>query len=155
MSTVTARPVRVEDTFQVLLGMWSVERRITDHRSGQTGTFTGAAVAEERRDEPGTATYEERGELTWGGGGHSGPAERRLLYVRQADGGVEVRFGDGRRAWAWDLGNEGRSDAVHPCGEDRYEMSLVARTADELEERWRVSGPAKEYEAVTVLRRSR
>jgi hypothetical protein len=43
--------------------------------------------------------------------------------------------------------------SLHPCAEDHYEIVTVVRSPDEVEERWRVRGPAKDYEAVTMLRR--
>jgi hypothetical protein len=44
--------------------------------------------------------------------------------------------------------------ASHPCGEDRYEISTVVESPDLVREYWRVTGPAKDYSAVTTLRRA-
>ncbi len=154
ISVVVGATAAVEDTYAYLLGPWTLERVIHDRRGGISGCFEGTAEVAPLGSSPGAATAacHEQGVITWGE--HTGPAERRLVYVGQGDGSVEVLFGDGRRGFALAL-EHGRCDALHLCGTDRYEITVTAVSADELEERWRVRGPGKDYEALTVLRRSR
>jgi hypothetical protein len=147
--------MEIPDTVGFLLGTWDVDRSIADHRSLVSGSFRGTAVvAAEPRPGPGggsRARYEETGELRFGS--HAGPASRRLEYAAARDGGaVSVRFADGRPFVDLDLGG-GRWQAVHQCGADRYELTTVVRSHDVVEERWRVRGPAKDYDAVTTLTR--
>jgi Family of unknown function (DUF6314) len=47
----------------------------------------------------------------------------------------------------------GHCQAEHPCRADHYRLTHVVRGADLIEERWQVSGPDKDYQAITRLRR--
>lgn len=162
--------MRVSDTLAFAAGHWRIERVLADHRSGTQGRFTGQAVLGEP-DLPGaTATpraattpaaitaatsgagavlsYLETGELRFGP--HTGPATRSLCYQGPPDGTVDVRFADGHLFYRLDL-RSGHCTAVHQCRADRYEITYLVLGEDLMEERWRVRGPAKDYEATATL----
>jgi hypothetical protein len=139
--------MHLDDTLSYLTASWRLERRITDHLARTAGSFAGSATvrAAGRR-----ARYEERGRLRFGG--YDGQAHRRLDLVATAGGAVAVQFADGRPFFELDLVN-GTCVAVHPCRQDRYELDFEVRSPDVLLERWRVTGPLKDYEAQTTWRR--
>jgi len=139
--------MRVSDTLDYLAGDWALERAIVDHHAGLTGSFhgDGALRTSERR-----GRYEERGRLCFGG--YDGSAHRALDLVATTGGAVAVRFTDGRPFFDLDLVT-GACSAVHPCRQDRYQLEFKVGSADVLLERWRVTGPAKNYEAQTTWRR--
>jgi len=154
--------MRVSNTLGFAAGHWRIERVLTDHRSGAEGRFTGQAVLSGPGDpgEPGAPAgsaepdteaslrYLETGELRFGP--HTGPATRRLRYQGLPDGTVDVRFADGHLFYRLDL-RSGRCTAVHQCRADRYEITYLVLGEDVMEERWRVTGPAKDYEAAATL----
>jgi hypothetical protein len=149
-------------TLDFLRGRWRAERVLTDFRSGQTGSFSGVATFAERpaglaAGLAGAATpaglviaYREQGELSFGG--HRGPASRSLLYLPAAEGAATVLFADGRPFYQLDL-RSGRCRAEHPCGSDSYLVTVQVVGADAYTERWRASGPGKDYEMTTTLAR--
>lgn len=146
--------MEVTDTLAHLVGMWTVERTIRDHRAGADGSFEGALSV---TTEPGglgarhrRARYEERGRFRLGG--HDGPAARSLLCAGREDGSALLHFPDGRPFVVCDL-RSGTWRACHPCAEDRYDLRFTVVAAAVLEEHWRVRGPAKDYEAWTTYRR--
>jgi hypothetical protein len=147
--------MQVVDTLDFLRGKWSLERFLTDHLSRTSGRFEGSAAVVNRPS--GTnggsrvqARYDEAGTLRFGH--HMGPARRSLEFVRQESSVVMMYFTDGQPYVDLDL-RSGTWRSLHPCAEDHYEIVTVVRSPDEVEERWRVRGPAKDYEAVTMLRR--
>lgn len=95
--------------------------------------------------------YHEEGELVLGE--HRGPASRRLIYRRRPDGTADVFFADGRKFY-WLDPRPGRWQARHPCGRDAYVLHGRVLSDAVLEERWQVSGPAKDYEIMTTLTRT-
>ncbi len=153
-----ARPP-VHDTLSFLLGQWRVSRTIEDHLGDVDGSFRGTATWTEV---PGTGTewggpgrgvvarYEEAGDLTLGE--RILPAQRNLEYRGVGEGAVMVYFSDGRPFADLDL-RGGAWASTHLCGADTYETATAVLGADLVEERWRVRGPAKDYDAVTILRR--
>lgn len=136
------------DTFRFVLGTWSVERSLEDRRTGTCGSFVGSATVVEVTD--GRARYAEEGELCLGA--HRGLARRRLLYARRDAASVMAYFADGRPFVDLDL-RTGVWRSVHDCGADRYEITTVVREAGVMQERWRVRGPDKDYDAATTLTR--
>jgi hypothetical protein len=146
------RGVGPADSFEHLLGSWATARTIDDARSGTTTYFVGTTTVS-LRDDTGArrARLEEVGELR--SGSWRGTASRRLDCVGRA-GTVELCFLDGLPFVDLDL-RTGRARAIHLCGDDRYEIEVACLDADRLEERWTVRGPAKEYEATTLLSRRR
>jgi hypothetical protein len=142
--------MRVSNTLAFTAGHWRIERVLDDHRSGTQGRFAGRAVLT-GPGLPGEARqYLETGELRFGT--HTGPATRALRYQGLPDGAVDVHFADGHRFYRLDL-RSGRCTAVHQCGADRYEITYLVLGGDQMEERWRVRGPAKDYEATATLTR--
>ena len=142
--------MEVTDTFSFLLGSWRLQRSYRDHHGGLSGTFAGtAAVALVPGTGPGWAGYHEQGRLSMGA--HRGPAERRLL-VHDRQGAALVCFSDGRPYVDLDL-RTGHWQAVHLCGPDRYQITTLVTAPGTLVELWRVTGPAKDYQARTQLTR--
>jgi hypothetical protein len=149
--------MKVVDTFTFLLGEWTLERFLTDHRSGTDGRFEGSATATIVQAPPGPnagdgtrARYDEAGTLSFGR--HEGPAARSLELVRLPSTVVMLYFTGGKPFVDLDLRN-GTWRSSHPCGEDHYEIVTVVRSPRELEEHWQVRGPTKDYDAVAFLRR--
>lgn len=143
------------DTLSYLIGRWSVVRSITDHRNAIAGRFVGdaafiEAAAVPERSIRALAHYDEKGELSFGG--HRGTARRHLEYRAYADGSVATFFSDGRKFVDLDL-RSGAWRTTHLCGSDHYEITIVVKSSEMFEEHWRVSGPSKDYEAVTDLTR--
>jgi hypothetical protein len=151
-------------TLAFLSGSWQAERELTDHRSGQRGRFRGIATlaagpgwppagpAARPPDGagPGVLCYHEQGELRFGG--HVGPASRSLLYRPGPDGAAEVLFADGRPFYVLDL-RSGYWQAEHPCGTDRYLVTVRVLGPDRFTEQWQTRGPGKDYEMTTSLSR--
>src|ERR1035438_7423828 len=150
--------MRVSDTLAFAAGYWRIERVLADHRSGTEGRFTGQAVlggpggpgagADGTNGGGAALRYLETGELRFGP--HAGPATRALRYQGLPDGRVDVRFADGHPFYRLDL-RSGYCEAVHQCGADRYEITYLVLDEDVMEERWRVLGPDKDYEATATL----
>jgi hypothetical protein len=145
-------------TVDYLSGDWTVIRRISDHRTGQVGSFHGMAsfqpAAEtspvEARFGP-TLAYTESGELRLGG--HRGPARRSMLVLDAGDGAADIRFADGREFYRLDL-RTGSCAAAHPCRADQYHVTVMRLSADSYAETWRVTGPSKDYELHTTYTRA-
>ena len=142
--------MRVSNTLAFAAGHWRIERVLDDHRSGTQGRFAGRAVLTGPALPGDALQYLETGELCFGT--HTGPATRALRYQGLPDGAVDVHFADGHRFYRLDL-RSGRCTAVHQCGADRYEITYLVLGDDQMEERWRVRGPAKDYEATATLTR--
>jgi Family of unknown function (DUF6314) len=152
----------VPDALTWLRGSWRIERRLADHRSGSAGWFRGTArfepPAADNSKRPAAAPgsdlaaliYDETGELAFGE--HRGPASRRLIYRGRADGTAEVFFADEREFYRLDP-RPGRWQARHWCGRDEYLVSGRVLGPGLFEERWHVTGPAKDYEIMTTLTR--
>jgi hypothetical protein len=145
--------VEIADTLAFLLGSWSLERSIEDHRSGTCGSFFGSATLVWTAAQPGLASasracYDEAGELRFGA--HLGPASRHLEYARQDGAAVMIYFADGRPFTDLDL-RGGAWRAIHDCRDDRYEITTILRSYRLVEEYWRVRGPSLSYDAITTL----
>jgi hypothetical protein len=147
--------MEVVDTLSFLLGTWTLERSITDHRAGTHGRFEGNATfagepSGNNAADGGRAHYDEVGTLRFGI--HTGPASRSLEYVRLESAIVMLCFADGNPFVDLDL-RSGSWRSVHHCRKDRYEIVTTVQSPSEVEERWRVKGPTKDYGAVAILRR--
>ena len=144
------------ETIGFLIGSWRVERLIEDHRSGLRGTFDGTATfiefghgddsSFERR-----ARFDEAGELCFGA--YRGPSRRSLEYVQKEGAAAQIYFTDGRPFIELNL-SSGTWQSTHLCGLDRYEINFSVKSDDLLEERWRVKGSNKDYEASATLTRN-
>jgi hypothetical protein len=137
---------------EFLLGRWRADRVIEDFRSGQRGSFDGVATfaalsGTTGAGAPGGLTYAEQGELRFGD--HRGPASRSLIYLPGPAGTARVLFADGRPFFELDLAT-GTCRTEHPCRSDRYEMTVTVLGPDCYVERWRVTGPGKDYEMTTT-----
>jgi len=147
--------LHVSDALPFLLGTWQLRRSIEDHRAAISGSFVGEATlfgtsAISTPAELQRARYHEVGELQFGA--CRGPARRTLEYVRLDDASVLLCFANGRPYIDLDL-STGACDRIHDCGEDRYEIHVVVKSRDLVEERWVVQGPQKDYEALATLTR--
>ena len=140
-------------TADFLSGEWDLARRISDHRTGQVGTFRGTASYRPSAESGSgrTLAYTESGELRLGG--RRGPASRSLLVVDAGDGTADIRFADGREFYRLDL-RSGTCAAEHPCRADLYNVTVTRLSPDCYAETWRVTGPAKDYELRTTYTRS-
>ena len=63
-----------------------------------------------------------------------------------------MRFRDGREFHEFDL-SEGRSIVSHACGDDLYEGSFVALDETRWQSVWKVAGPRKDQEVLTLYTR--
>ncbi len=140
------------DTYDFLLGRWWIERTYVERRRQERGTFSGVLdVAATRGAGQRTARYVEEGRFALGT--YQGQGKRRLEVVEKPTGAVALVFEDGRPFVDCDLAS-GAWRTAHRCGEDRYEISWQVVSHDEVTERWRVTGPQKDYDAWAVLRRT-
>ena len=126
-----------------LVGTWQLDRQLLDRRTGATGCFHGELSIAPASE---ALTWSESGELHWLG--HTSQAYRELL-LRPDDDGWWMHFADGRRFHPWRLDEP----VTHPCGRDSY-TGLITATPDRLRIVWRVTGPAKDQEIHTRLRRT-
>ena len=140
------------DTLDLLLGTWRVERTVHDRRGGADSQFFGTATFTRRADEPraDVVCFEEVGDYAVGA--YRGEARRSLEYVASDDSTVAIAFRDGRHFIDLDLAR-GVSRDEHLCNSDRYEITTILKHRDLIEERWRVRGPEKDYVAVALLTR--
>jgi hypothetical protein len=139
--------MEVDDTLAYLTGAWLLDRSIADHRAGTTGSFEGDGELQTIGRQ---GRYEEQGRLRFGD--HDTSARRALDLIGTDAGAVAVRFTDGRPFFELDL-LSGTCRAVHQCRLDRYELHFEVGSPGLLLERWRVTGPEKDYEAQTTWRR--
>jgi hypothetical protein len=149
--------MEITDPLGFLLGSWRVERHIEDYRIGVAGTFKGLATFEPLECggtlRLGTnVRYLETGELLFGA--YRGHCQRSLEYVQREGTAAQILFANGRPFVDLDL-SKGPSRSTHLCGFDHYEINFFAHSCDVLEEKWRVRGPMKDYEATTTLTRER
>lgn len=147
--------MRVSDTFDFLLGHWKIERSIEDHFSGNDSHFDGSVSIVERlmennRGRQRSALYDEHGEMHFRD--RRAPAYRKLELVRCDDASLMINFETGLPFIRLDL-RLGEWSTAHLCGRDNYEIASVVRSKNVMEEKWRVSGRSKEYEAVAILTR--
>ena len=143
------------ETLDLLLGTWRVERTVNDHRRGDQGHFRGTASFTRHGDVPNAhdgdrVRFDEVGDYSVGD--YHGEARRSLEYVASTDSSVAITFLDGHHFIDLNLAS-GASRDEHLCNLDRYEITTVVKSRDLLEERWRVEGPEKDYDAVASLKR--
>jgi hypothetical protein len=141
--------VRGVTTLDFLLGTWSVERWIDDAQSGDVGTFHGTATFVQEDDDS-HVRFDESGVVRFGD--YSGRARRRLFLSQRPGSLIDVSFADGHHFIELDL-REGASQDHHQCANDGYDVTTTVIDHDHIEEQWRVRGPAKNYVALTVMKR--
>jgi hypothetical protein len=129
------------------VGIWQVERTITDAMSDENGTFEGVATFTPSEE---GVEFEETGVMHLGA--YRGPASRRLHYTQGPGSSIDVSFLDGHHFVSIDVAS-GTSRDVHLCERDRYDITTVVHSQDHFEERWHVRGPSKDYEALTLFER--
>jgi hypothetical protein len=140
--------VRRVPALEFFLGTWNVERSIDDRLRGDRGTFGGTAtfvLEGEAR-----VRYEEIGVVRFGA--YSGRASRQLYYSPLGTSRFDLSFTDGHHFIRLELA-EGSSQGHHQCQNDAYDITTLILSDDLMEERWRVLGPTKDYEALTHLTR--
>ncbi|MGH8861693.1 MAG: DUF6314 family protein, partial [Jatrophihabitantaceae bacterium] len=129
-----------------LLGVWQLERRLSDRRSGGFGRVTGWL---ELTLVGAVVHWLELGELTWDGATHQ--VTRELHIVGEGGTGWTVRFTDGREFHPWRPGEL----VEHPCRDDLYRGLIdVATDRKYLRVLWDVRGPSKDQRIVTRCVRS-
>lgn len=126
-----------------LAGRWQLDRRLIDHARGESGCFHGELLITTAGD---GLEWAESGTLRWDG--RELPATRRLLLQPGAEG-WQMTFADGRPFHPWRPGVE----VHHPCGADLY-RGLVRATRTRMRVTWWVTGPAKDQEIHSRLRRT-
>lgn len=138
----------VPDLKQFLCGSWSVDRLIIDHARTTIGRLEGKATF--RPSGPGLL-YEETGTLVLGG--HRGQAAQTYRYdFRDGNRRALVRFRDGRPFHDLDL-SSGQDREHHRCPPDLYEGVFLALGPAAWRTEWKVTGPRKDYDLVTMYRR--
>ena len=126
-------------------GVWTIDRDLSDLRSGDTGHFTGQLIV---AAEGAGYDWRESGMLTWGD--YTGRAERQLC-LRPHDGTWWMCFADGRLFHPWRFGEQ----VVHPCAADVYlgRIECEPDAPDRFTITWDVTGPAKRLLIVSRMTR--
>lgn len=130
----------------VLIGTWTLERRIDDHLNDRTFDVTGELVIA-RSDATGL-TWEESGRMR-GDDSTDLPVWRRYL-IQHRDGGWMVTFDDGRDFHPWSP----EAEVVHPCAADTYRGHYdLGGLPDGWAYDWRVTGPTKDHRIRSTLQK--
>ena len=138
-----ARTLRFPSDLADFEGSWRLDRDIADGAGASTARFSGRAVF---AWQDGDLAYEETGTLTLAGQVPVA-ASRGYLWTRRAEGGIAVRFADGRAFHEFDL-RDGAS-ATHSCPPDLYHVAYEFGHWPDWTARWRVTGPRKDYTMVS------
>jgi len=135
----------VPDLRAFLSGDWQIERSVVDRRHSISGKFGGHACF----TPDGTSLlYEERGTLDFGD--HRGFAEQRYRFDFDATGArAIVSFRDGRSFYELDLSN-GDAAVAHMCDPDLYEGRFTALGPNQWKSNWKVAGPRKDQDILTL-----
>lgn len=149
--------------FNALAGRWQMSRAIT---GGSVGQMTGIAIV--TACGPDRLDYAESGRLTLPGGPVL-DVFRRYTYRLLADGRIAIDFADGPTPGARFVtlafvagGTEGQTGGVaatwsaadlHHCGDDLYHATMTLDLPDGFTTDIRVTGPRKDYRALTRYRR--
>jgi len=95
--------------------------------------------------------YEERGMLTFGA--HCGAAEQSYKYdFACGNARACVTFRDGRAFHDLDL-SHGQAVVSHACGLDLYAGRFIALDPSHWQSAWKVAGPRKDQEILTLYSR--
>ena len=138
----------VLDLRAFLSGRWRIDRSLVDRCHSIRGTLQGEA----RFSPDGSSlVYDERGTLTFGN--HHGPAEQSYRYeFPRGATRASVRFRDGRLFHDLDL-SLGHAIVSHVCAPDLYNARFVALDEQRWESAWKVTGPRKDQDIVTLYTR--
>jgi len=138
----------VPDLRTFLSGRWHVDRSLLDRRHSISGKLRGHA----HFSPAGTSLlYRELGTLTFGA--HHGPAEQSYRYeFPRGNARASVCFRDGREFHDLDL-SQGQAVVRHACGPDLYEGHFIALDEGQWRSIWRVAGPRKDQEILTLYTR--
>lgn len=124
------------------VGTWTVQRRVLDHHSAKTATFSGVAKITPTQ-------FTESGGLTLDGKILNATRAYRLRLNKHS---VVVTHPDGAEFVTL---NAVPSQTVrHDCGADAYAGKFFFLDADTWVETWRVIGPRKSYTSIARYRRS-
>lgn len=138
----------VADLKAFLSGHWQIHRTIQDWRLSVTGELRGHADFSAAAE---SLLYHERGHLSFGM--HNGPAEQHYRYeFPNGNERAVVRFRDGRTFHELDL-SQGQDSLFHACDPDQYEGCIVALDQGRWQSRWKVVGPRKNLEIVSLYTR--
>ena len=150
-----------------LVGAWELDRTLLDRAAGTRGAFTGVARftplgdddsrhGGHARDHDGGLRLHEEGTIAWtsfSGEPFTGPACRDyLLRATESPDTMDMSFPDGRPFHRMGFGAQSRHDQ-HWCDPDTYRVSYARTGPDEFRYRWDVTGPAKDFQLDSVLRR--
>jgi hypothetical protein len=138
----------VADLKAFLSGHWQIDRTIVDRRLSISGELTGEAEFTAERD---VLIYHERGRLSFGA--REGPTEQSYSF-EFPDGNTHaiVRFRDGRTFHDLDL-SQGPAVVSHACDPDQYDGCFVALDQRRWKSCWKVVGPRKNLEIVSLYTR--
>lgn len=138
----------VADLREFLSGNWSLDRLIIDRARRTSGRYRGEAKFSPSGPD---LLYEETGTLILGG--HRGQAEQTYRYdFPDGNRRALVRFGDGRPFHDLDL-SSGQDRKHYRCPPDLYEGVFVALGPAAWKTEWKVTGPRKDYDLVTMYSR--
>lgn len=140
-------PFFVPDLGAYLTGGWTVERRIKNLSTGETGFFSGEVLFSADGD---GLRYDEVGRLTMGGVETN--AIRSYLYRFRQPKQADVFFTDGRFFHAFDL-SRGIFEVQHLCGNDMYDGTFKAEDETVWSIHWRITGPKKNLIMTSQMKR--
>lgn len=123
------------------VGVWTMDRRITDTRGGPNGLFYGIATFNPKG--AGLA-YVETGTLLLEGQA-AFKAERRYQWSF-TDDKISINFQDGRAFHSFD---PAAPAASHWCDPDTYHVKYNFDAWPVWQSTWSVSGPQKAYQMIT------
>lgn len=125
----------------ILIGSWSVRRKVIDYRGGGTSAFIGNAIITEH-------AFEEHGQFEVAG---TRLDSRRQYRLNMEDNFVSVLFPDGSDFVR--LFRQPSQRVFHSCGDDSYHGRFIVRGPDQWAEIWSVTGQRKRYRSITLYRR--
>ncbi len=131
---------------------WHFKRRIIHHSSNQIATIDGVVSWEKVSgvDAEQTLLYREHGVIQLAS--YKGKATQTYRYEFPSDAIAEVYFSDGRFFYTLNLTST-HCDIHHLCGADTYEGQFDVISKTEHHQRWRVTGPRKDYTSHTIFSR--
>jgi hypothetical protein len=143
-----ARFWSITDLRAFLSGSWCIDRTVVDRRHSIDGKLRGQA---DFLPSCKSLLYEERGRFTFGA--HDAPAEQHYVFdFSSTDARASVKFRDGRSFHTLDL-SQGEAVVSHLCGADLYEGHFMAFNDITWQSAWKVTGPRKNQDILTLYTR--